>query len=261
MVRVENADYLDGGDVPYLVFEYLDGKDVSDLVKDRVLGPADTVRLGVDVATGLVFLHANGVYHCDIKPSNLLWTDQGCKIIDFNVAVLSSSSMSRAGGSPRYAPPDVSRAAPPSATDLADRDVYALGVTLYQVLTGRYPFTVRRPGPRRGRRRSRGPLARAERPVGCARGHAAAGHRAAARRPVRQRRGVPGRAPGDRRGAPQARAGRRPPCPLPVARRAERQPVRRPPAVPLQPVSGQQRGHPGRRTRTAPTSRRRWTST
>ncbi|HUZ54267.1 MAG TPA: protein kinase [Streptosporangiaceae bacterium] len=140
VVRVESADYLDGGDVPYLVFEYLDGKDVSGLVKGWVLGPADTIRLGVDAATGLAFLHANGVYHCDIKPSNLLWTDRGCKIIDFNVAVLSSSSMSRAGGSLRYAPPDVSRAVPPSGADLVDRDVYALGVTLYQVLTGRYPF-------------------------------------------------------------------------------------------------------------------------
>ena len=145
VVRVESADYLDGQDLPYLVFEYLDGKDVGDLVKDRALGPADTIRLGVDVATGLAFLHDNGVYHCDMKPGNLLWTDHGCKIIDFNVAVLSSSSMSRAGGSLRYAPPDVSRAAPPSAADLADRDVYALGVTLYQVLTGQQPFPSRYP--------------------------------------------------------------------------------------------------------------------
>jgi len=143
VVRVESADYLDGQDVPYLVFEYLDGKDVADLVKERALGPADTVRLGIEVATGLAFLHANGVYHCDIKPSNLLWTDQGAKIIDFNVAVLSSSSMSRAGGSPRYVPPDSSHAGTPSGTDLADRDVYGLGVTLYQVLTGRYPFSSR----------------------------------------------------------------------------------------------------------------------
>ena len=143
VVRVESADYLDGQDVPYLVFEYLDGKDVADLVKERAMGPADTVRLGIEVANGLAFLHANGVYHCDIKPSNLLWTDQGAKIIDFNVAVLSSSSMSRAGGSPRYVPPDSSHARPPSSTDLADRDVYGLGVTLYQVLTGRYPFSSR----------------------------------------------------------------------------------------------------------------------
>ena len=140
VVGVENADYLDGGDVAYLVFEYLEGRDVSDLVKGRVLGPADTVRLGVDVATGLVFLHSRGVYHCDIKPSNLLWTDRGCKIIDFNVAVVSESSLSRAGGSAKYAPPDRSHAAPPTGAELADRDVYALGVTLYQVLTGQYPF-------------------------------------------------------------------------------------------------------------------------
>jgi serine/threonine protein kinase len=144
VVKVEYADYLEGS-VPYLVFEYLDGKDVNDLARGRVLGPADTIRLGVEAATGLAFLHDNDVYHCDIKPSNLLWTDRGCKIIDFNVAVLSSSSMSRAGGSTRYAPPDVSSAAPPSAADLADRDVYGLGVTLYQVLTGRYPFASGRP--------------------------------------------------------------------------------------------------------------------
>jgi serine/threonine protein kinase len=145
VVKVESADYLEGQDVPYLVFEYLDGKDVGDLVREQTLGPAETVRLGIEAATGLTFLHEHGVYHCDIKPSNLLWTDNGCKIIDFNVAVLSSSSMSRAGGSARYAPPDGSGTTLPSAVDLADRDVYALGVTLYQVLTGRYPFSSSRP--------------------------------------------------------------------------------------------------------------------
>lgn len=139
VVRAESADYLDG-DVPYLVFEYLDGQDVNELVRGRELGPADTVRLGIDVASGLAFLHENGVFHCDIKPSNLLWTDRGCKIIDFNVAVSASSSMSRAGGSARYVPPDINRLVPPTVVDLADRDLYALGVTLYQVLTGRYPF-------------------------------------------------------------------------------------------------------------------------
>lgn len=146
IVKVWGADFLDGPGVPYLVFEYLDGKPVSDMVAERALGPAETIRLGVEVATGLAFLHENGVYHCDIKPSNLVWTDGGCKIIDFNVAVHSSSSMSRAGGSARYAPPDAP-ASSPTAADLADRDVYALGVTLYEVLTGRYPFPTRRPAP------------------------------------------------------------------------------------------------------------------
>ena len=247
VVRVESADYLDGGDVPYLVFEYLDGKDVSDLVKDRALGPADTVRLGIDVATGLAFLHANGVYHCDIKPSNLLWTDQGCKIIDFNVAVLSSSSMSRAGGSLRYVPPDISRAGPPSAAGpgrprrvRARRD--ALPGADRPVSVPRW-----RPHSWRDRRRSASARPRAERTVGRPRGDAAARHRAAARGPVRQRRGVPRRTAGDQRGAPPTRSRVGPPAHArPRACRAERQSVRRSPAVALQPVPGQQRGHPGR---------------
>ncbi|SPT60098.1 methylation-associated defense system protein kinase MAD6 [Actinomadura madurae] len=145
VIKVEGADYLDGGETPYLVFEYVEGQDVSALVEEHALGPADAVKLGVEVAGGLAFLHGSGIYHCDIKPGNLLWTDRGCKIIDFNVSVSAESSMSRAGGTAKYLPPDIDTRVPPTAADLVDRDVYALGVTLYQVLTGRYPFASGRP--------------------------------------------------------------------------------------------------------------------
>lgn len=140
VVKVESADYLDGGEVPYLVFEFVDGQPVNELRDSRALGPADTVRLGVDVAEGLTFLHDNGIYHCDIKPGNLLRTDTGCKIFDFNVAVTDDSSMSRTGGTTRYAPADFAAAGPVTAQDLIDRDVYALGLTLYEVLTGTWPL-------------------------------------------------------------------------------------------------------------------------
>lgn len=145
VVRVESADYLDGGETPYLVFEYVEGQDVATLVEERSLGPADAVTLGVEVARGLEFLHASGIFHCDIKPGNLLRTDAGCKIIDFNVSVSAESSMSKAGGTAKYVPPDHNTAVPPTAADLIDRDVYALGITLYQVLTGQYPFAGSRP--------------------------------------------------------------------------------------------------------------------
>jgi len=143
VVKVESADYLDGGEIPYLVFEYVDGQQVADLVSQRALGPADTVRLGVDVADGLAYLHDNGIYHCDIKPANLLRTDSGCKIFDFNVAVSDDSSLSRTGGTARYAPPDFVTGGQVTRADLIDRDVYALGLTLYEVLTGQWPYSDR----------------------------------------------------------------------------------------------------------------------
>lgn len=141
VVQVQEADYLDGGDIPYLVFEYVDGQVVSRLVETRTLGPADVVQLGIDVAEGLAYLHDNGIFHCDIKPSNLLRTDAGCKIFDFNVAVTDDSSHSRTGGTSRYTPADFGGAGQVTRVDLVDRDVYALGLTLYEVLAGRWPFS------------------------------------------------------------------------------------------------------------------------
>jgi serine/threonine protein kinase len=140
VVRLEEVDYLDGGEIPYLLLEYVPGREVSAVVKDRALGPADAVRLGMDVAEGLVFLHSRGVYHCDIKPTNLLRTDDGCKIFDFNVAVTADSTMGGVGGTSKYAPVDFGNYGRVTAVDLVDRDVYALGLTLYEVLTGQWPF-------------------------------------------------------------------------------------------------------------------------
>lgn len=148
VVAVRDADFLPGSDIPYLVFDYVPGNPLSQLLSaDRLLGPADVLRLGIDAASGLAHLHQHGVFHCDVKPSNLLWTDGGCTIIDFNVAVTADSTLRHGGGSARYLPPDLSLQAQPSATDLADRDTYALGVSLYEALTGSYPWTGSTPLP------------------------------------------------------------------------------------------------------------------
>ncbi|QKG25572.1 methylation-associated defense system protein kinase MAD6 [Actinomadura verrucosospora] len=144
VVKADSADYLPDG-TPYLAFEYLDGSDVKDLIDERRLGPADAVKFAVDIARGLAFLHDNNVFHCDIKPRNLMLTDKGGKILDFNVSVTGDSSMSRAGGTTRYAPPDTRNAGRTSAAELIDRDLYGLGLTFYQVVTGNWPFRMKQP--------------------------------------------------------------------------------------------------------------------
>ena len=85
-------------------------------------------------------VHQQGFHHCDIKPRNLLWTQKGAKIIDFNVSVRSDDRETRGGGSRRYLPPDFDPEIIAHNGERADRDVYALGLTLYEALTGRYPW-------------------------------------------------------------------------------------------------------------------------
>jgi serine/threonine protein kinase len=147
VVKVIDADFLPGDGPPFLVFEFLDGLDVGEMVESRLFAPADGLKLAREVASGLAHSHCHRVYHCDIKPRNLLWTDQGTKIIDFNVSVAVEDEISQGGGSHRYLPPDVDRSGLPTEGELADRDLYALGITLYEVITGRYPWDATMPPP------------------------------------------------------------------------------------------------------------------
>jgi serine/threonine protein kinase len=149
LVRVLHADFLPGAGspIPYLVFEYVEGQDVREMIDRRLLGPADALRLGLDVARGLAHLHHNDVFHCDIKPSNLLWTDEATRLLDFNIAVSGDSTLTSTGGSPRYMPPDGGSATRPTRADLVDRDVFAAAVTLYEAMTGQYPWKAGSPPP------------------------------------------------------------------------------------------------------------------
>ncbi|SHK89003.1 Serine/threonine protein kinase [Desulfatibacillum alkenivorans DSM 16219] len=141
VVKVVWADrFSDAKQTPYIVFDYVDGLDVSDLIDNDALSLDDAVKIVSQSAEGLAHLHENGVQHQDIKPSNLLWTDNGVKIIDFNVAVSEKHDIHGGGGTQRYLPPDYDYSMEPSTEDRIDRDLYALGVTFYECLTGEYPF-------------------------------------------------------------------------------------------------------------------------
>jgi serine/threonine protein kinase len=147
VVRVYDADVLPGGGPPFIVFEFVNGLDVGEMIEHSLLSAEETITLARQVAAGLVHLHRHGVYHCDIKPRNLLWTESGAKIIDFNVSVLAATDEGHGGGSRRYLPPDLDLSTEPTPADLADRDCYALGLTLYEAIAGRYPWETSVPPP------------------------------------------------------------------------------------------------------------------
>ena len=124
---------------PFLVFEFVTGEDLGEVIRSRTLTPSDVLRIGLDVAEGLKYLHSLDVWHCDIKPGNLLWAEEGVKILDFGIAKTPESTQGHTASTPRYTPPDLDQL-PSSAAGYVDRDLYALGITLYEALTGAYPW-------------------------------------------------------------------------------------------------------------------------
>ena len=146
VVKVIWASYLyEYNNSPFLLFEYVDGKDLEEHLASEELSLEEAVKIVGQTALGLSHLHHHDVYHQDIKPSNLLITSQGVKIIDFNVAVTASDQSTITAGTKRYLPPDFKSSVDPSKLERIDRDLYALGITAYECITGYYPFNAAKP--------------------------------------------------------------------------------------------------------------------
>ena len=105
--------------------------------------------IGARLAAGLAHAHERGIIHRDLKPANILLTDDGePMILDFNLAEdikLRSSATAKAGGTLPYMSPDqlTSYANPSVAVD-GRSDIYSLGLILFQLLTGKFPFPMHR---------------------------------------------------------------------------------------------------------------------
>ncbi|HEX7382793.1 MAG TPA: serine/threonine-protein kinase, partial [Burkholderiaceae bacterium] len=132
-------------DHPFFVMEFVDGASVAGLIKlHGTLSPGDALKIVHQTAKGLALAHEHGVIHRDIKPANLLINYRGeLKIGDFGIALAShegESKLTNAGelvGTPGYLAPEILLGQP---VDLR-ADVYALGVVLFEMLTGRTPFS------------------------------------------------------------------------------------------------------------------------
>jgi tRNA A-37 threonylcarbamoyl transferase component Bud32 len=126
----------------FITMELLEGTPLDAIAKKHgALPPLVVAQLGVQIATGLHFAHRNKIIHRDIKPANLFLTrDKIVKIMDFGLAKMVEEARKGAtvvGGTPYYLAPEQ------AAGDEVDHraDLYALGVTLYQLASGGLPFT------------------------------------------------------------------------------------------------------------------------
>ncbi|HET8655103.1 MAG TPA: serine/threonine-protein kinase [Longimicrobiaceae bacterium] len=145
IARLLDAGVTPGGQ-PYLVLEYVDGQRIDRYVQERGLSTEARVSLVLDVLAAVGHAHANLIVHRDLKPSNILVTPGGAvKLLDFGIAKLLNEGVADAGEAltaasahpmtPEYAAPEqLSGGAITTATD-----VYAAGVLLYLLLSGRHP--------------------------------------------------------------------------------------------------------------------------
>jgi serine/threonine protein kinase len=137
---IHNIDWTADGQL-FIVMAYYEGKTLKQRLEEGVLPIAQALNVAGQIADGLAYLHGRTIVHCDIKPSNVMVTDDGIKILDFGLAHAPNAPQcalpgSTTPGTAVYMAPEQARGQQGDARS----DIWALGVVLFEMLTGRVPF-------------------------------------------------------------------------------------------------------------------------
>jgi len=142
IVTVHDFGFADN--LLYIVMEYIPGKDLKQLIRDKGrFSVQDGIPLLVQACAGIGYAHRAGLVHCDVKPHNMLVSNDGrLKVTDFGIAralasIATNERTDVVWGSPLYFAPEQAAGEPPSPAS----DVYSLGVVMYELLCGTPPFT------------------------------------------------------------------------------------------------------------------------
>ncbi len=135
----------DDNGVPYIVLEYVEGETLKDLIKKSPGGHLSVQRaIGIcsQILDALSYAHAHGIIHRDVKPQNVIVTSRGkAKLADFGIArEVTASTVTFSGkniiGSVPYISPEQAKGLPTTE----ESDIYSVGISLYEMLTGTVPF-------------------------------------------------------------------------------------------------------------------------
>ena len=146
VVRTHDVGRWSGG--LFLTMEYVPGRTVADLLAARgKLSPVEAAQIALQLVDALSVAHGEGIIHRDVKPQNLLLDGTGTlKVLDFGIAVMlgRTGHLTESGlvvGTPAYMSPEQLMGDPLSPAS----DLYASGVVLYEMLSGRLPYDVQSP--------------------------------------------------------------------------------------------------------------------
>ena len=140
---VKIFNYSEYKNLPFIVNEYIKGRTLKEYLDvKKSFSVKETCHIMLELCDALMYIHNKGIIHRDIKPQNIFYDSNGeVKLADFGISFLLNSNLNvnenkRVMGTAEYMAPEIIRGKSPSSQS----DVYALGVTFYELITGCVPF-------------------------------------------------------------------------------------------------------------------------